>query len=374
MAVQCNIIINMLEKWAPKTLAESWDNTGLAVGSMQAQIQKVLVALDVTKEVIEEAKEVGAEMIITHHPMLLFQKFNSILADTPLGSKIYQLIQHNICAYSMHTNLDIAQGGTNDVLAELIGLKNVEILHQTVRETLWKLVVYLPEGYEEKVREALCSAGAGHVGHYSCCTFQSKGLGTFLPLEGTKPFIGSKEELAVVKECKLETIVAESKLQGAIDAMLSSHPYEEAAYDVFRVQQQGKAEGIGRIGDLPRSMPFEEFASMLRDRLGLDSIRLVGNKSKLIGRVGLCTGSGAEFMQTASLQGADAYITGDIKFHEAQKALEMGLCVADATHYASEALIVPVICKYLQKANDFYNWDITILQSKANGQTFWHQY
>lgn len=270
MAVKCSEIIGKMEEWAPKNLAESWDNVGLTVGNPETSIHKVLVALDVTPEVIEEAITEKAGLIITHHPMILFQKIKSITTDTPLGRKLYRLIGNNIAAYAAHTNLDIAKGGTNDVLAKRIGLTNVQILEETSRN------------------------------------------------------------------------------------------------------EKGVAEGIGRMGDLPDAMKFGQLASLLRERLGLDSIRLVGRADKLVKRIGLCTGSGAEFLETAYRQGADAYITGDIKFHEAQRALEMGICVADATHYASETLIVPVIAQYLKNVAEQSKWTLEIVESKTDGQTFWH--
>lgn len=271
MAVKCKEIMNIIEEWAPKGLAEDWDNPGLAVGDPEASIQRVLVALDVTPEVIVEALENHVDMIITHHPMILFQKIKSVTADTPIGKKLMQLIQGNICAYAAHTNLDVAKGGTNDVLAHLLELENIELLEETRRD------------------------------------------------------------------------------------------------------EQGKVDGLGRIGNLKEPMEFGAFGAFVRNRLGLDSIRLVGNPHTIVHRAGLCTGSGVDFLKAAKNLGADVYITGDIRYHEAQKALEMGVCVADATHYASEVLIVPVILDYLKKAAASRGWDLEMIQSKVNGQTFWHQ-
>lgn len=373
MSVTCKEIMHSMEQFAPKHLAEHWDNVGLNVGNPDSKVSKILVALDVLPSVIDEAIEWKADMIITHHPMILFQKIKGITADTSLGKKIYSLIQHNISAYSAHTNLDIAFGGTNDVLAELVDLEDIEILQETTSEELKKIVVYVPISHEEAVRNAMCDAGAGYIGKYSCCTFGVEGTGTFLPEEGAEPFLGSLGKLEKAKEIRLETIISKQKLKKVMGKMLSAHPYEEVAFDIYPVEQKGNCYGIGRIGNLKKPMSFEAYANLLKERLGLSSIRLVGDPSQQIERVGLCTGSGVEFMEVAKRKGADAFITGDIKFHEAQRALEMGLCIADATHYASEVLIVPILKKYLEEQAEKNGWDIEVICSKQNGQTFWNR-
>lgn len=268
--VKVKDIMAIMEQIAPQRLAEGWDKPGLAIGDPEREVRKVLVALDVIEPVIEEAKRIGADMIITHHPMLLFRKIESITADNPLGKRIFNLIENGIAAFSAHTNLDIADGGTNDVLAELAGLENVQILEVT-----------------------------------------------------------------------------------------SETP-------------DGKPDGIGRIGELPEAMPFREFAKLLQERLHLDAIRLVGDGEKSVKTVGLCTGAGVGFLSLAASMGADAYLTGDIKYHEAQQAVELDLAVADVTHYASEVLIVPVLQRKLQAAAEANGWKIEVLCSEENGQTFWH--
>lgn len=369
--VQVKDIVTVMEEIAPQHLAENWDKVGLAIGNPESEVKKILVALDATKEVIAEAIEKKANMIITHHPMLLFQKMDSITSDTPLGNKIYKLIANDIAAFSAHTNLDIAKGGTNDVLAELIGLQNIELLEITEKEVLQKIVVYVPVSHEQIVREAMCQAGAGHIGKYSCCTFGTKGTGTFLPLEGTNPYLGEQGKLEFAEEVRLETIIPKTKTATVIKAMCQAHPYEEVAFDIYTVEQTGKAEGIGRIGTLPEAMEFSAFATMLKQKLGLGSIRLTGDPHKMIKTVGLCTGSGAEFLSLAQQKGADVYLTGDMKFHEAQKAVDTGICVADVTHYASEVLIVPVLQNILQQTAEQKGWDLEVICSAVNGQTFW---
>ena len=372
MAVLCGEIIKQIETFAPKHLAEQWDNVGLTVGDKNKQVKKVLVALDVIPPVIEEAIHIGADLIVTHHPMILFQKVKNIQADTSLGKKIYDLIKNDISAYCAHTNLDIAFGGTNDVLAKLAGLENIEILEQTDAEELKKIVVYVPKEHQQTLRKAMCDAGAGFIGNYSNCTFSSEGVGTFLPLEGTKPYLGKQGVLEQAQEVRLETIVPNSLLRTVLEAMKKAHPYEEPAYDIYTVEQKGKRYGIGRIGTLKESMTFEQYSIFLKKQLALDSIRIVGERNKNIKTVALCTGSGVEFMEQAHKMGADAYLTGDIKFHEAQRAIEMGLCVADVTHYASEVIVVPILKQFLEQKSKQYHWDIEVIQSSVNGQVFEH--
>ncbi len=371
MSVKVKDIMGVMETIAPAKLAEGWDKPGLAIGDPEKEVKKILVALDVIESVIEEAKCIGADMIVTHHPMLLFKKIESITADNPLGKRIYALIENGIAAFSAHTNLDVAEGGTNDVLAELAGLEEIEILEETWAQELKKIVAYVPVGYEEAVRSAMCEAGAGHIGAYSHCTFGAAGKGTFLPLEGTNPFLGEQGKLEVADEIRLETIVPAEKVNAVVKAMIAAHPYEEAAYDIYPVEQKGKKEGIGRMGELPEAVPFREFAEMLRKKLQLDHIRLVGDGDKLVKKVGLCTGAGVDFVSLAAAKGCDAYLTGDIKYHEAQKAVELGIAVADVTHYASEVLIVPVLQKKLMEAAQKNGWNIEVVCSEENGQTFW---
>lgn len=372
MAVLCREIIEQMETFAPQYLAEQWDNVGLTIGDKNKQVKKILVALDVIPPVIEEAIHIGADLIVTHHPMILFQKIKNIQADTSLGKKIYDLIKNDISAYCAHTNLDIAFGGTNDVLAKLAGLENIEILEQTDAEQLKKIVVYVPKQHQEILRKAICDAGAGFIGNYSNCTFSSEGTGTFLPLEDTKPYLGKQGILERVQEVRLETIVPNSLLHTVLEAIKKVHPYEEPAYDIYTVEQKGKRYGIGRIGTLKEGMTFEQYSIFLKKQLSLDSIRIVGEKNKNIKTVALCTGSGVEFMEQAKKMGADAYLTGDIKFHEAQRAVEMGLCVADVTHYASEVIVVPILKQFLEQKSKQHHWDIEVIQSSVNGQVFEH--
>lgn len=268
MSVKCKDIIEIMNLLAPLGLAEEWDNCGLSIGSPNYEVKKILIALDAIEPVIQEAIALNIDMIITHHPLILFQKIKNITTQTHLGNNIIQLIQNKISVFSAHTNLDIAFGGTNDVLAHLAGLENIHILEET---------------------------------------FQDK---------------------------------------------------------------DGKSYGIGRIGTLSKEMRFEDFANKIKKQLNLNSMRVVGSLDKTVKTVALCTGSGFEYMMKAKKENADVYITADLKFHEAQKAIEEGLCLIDATHYASENIIVPILKKYIEKEAKNRGYEIQIYCSNINGQTF----
>lgn len=369
MDITAKEIIGCLEELAPPSYAESWDNVGLLIGDMNGQVRTILLALDAIPEVVEEAIHHQADMIITHHPMV-FKPLKAIRRDTDIGNRVYKLIQNNISLYAAHTNLDICFGGTNDILAQKLGLTDTEVLHPLFYEIYKKIVVFVPKTHIETVRSAMTGAGAGYIGSYSDCTFAQEGIGTFRPLEGTNPHIGTLNHLEKVEEVRLETIAPEKKVSSIIQRMLESHPYEEAAYDIYPVDQKGKAFGIGRIGILQKRSTLEEYAQYVKSQLNLSHIRLVGDSKTLIQKIALCSGSGMEYMKVAAAQKADVYVTSDVKFHEAQEALGMNLCIIDGTHYGTENIVVSALSEYLQKQSMMHQWDIRILVSEINGQPF----
>ncbi|MCR1897879.1 Nif3-like dinuclear metal center hexameric protein [Irregularibacter muris] len=369
MAVKCQTIIEVMEQLAPKSLAEQWDNVGLQIGHPRADIQKVLVSLDLTEEVIQEAIAHGANMIITHHPFI-FQPLKHIRWDLPTGRLIKELIQHEIVLYAAHTNLDIAQQGLNDMLAQKLSLQNIEILSQTGQEKLYKIVVFVPKGHEEQIRDVLSNKGAGWIGNYSHCTFQTPGTGTFKPLEGTNPFIGNIGKIEYTQEYRLETIVPQSDLSKVIKAMIKAHPYEEVAYDIYPLENQGKVFGIGRIGNLQQPISYEDFLQSIKNILNINRLRLSGPIPSSIKRVALCTGSGAQFMHQAARQGGDVYITGDVKYHEAQQAKDLGICLIDAGHFATEVIVIEGLKNYLDAAFIRDKRDVQVISSKVNKDFF----
>lgn len=330
-------IFRALETWAPKHFAYDWDNVGLQVGSKTEKTKAVLVTLDVTDQVVEEAIQNNANVIIAHHPML-FKPLKTIDFDTVKGNLIKKLIKHDITVYASHTNLDIAEGGVNDLLSERIGIENVRPLLTTHVERLIKLAVFTPISHVNEVVDALSEAGAGHIGNYSHCTFQSEGTGTFKPLEGANPFIGTQNKIEHVDEIKIETIVSESILNRVVDAMIQAHPYEEVAYDLYPLINEGKKYGLGRIGTLSETYTLQQFINIVKEKLNVEKLRFVGDLKQEVKRVAILGGSGEKYIHAAKNANADVFITGDVTFHHAQDAKDIGLAVIDPGHYIEQIM------------------------------------
>ncbi len=369
MPVKCEKLITWLEEWAPKFLAQEGDRTGLLIGSRSGVIEKVLVALEVTEEVVNEAVDVGVQLIVSHHP-LFRDPLSSLPFDTFPTSLIARLVQAGIHLYVAHTNLDAAPGGVSDVLARRLGLAELELLLPTRIEKLYKVVVFVPQGYEDAVREAMCSRGAGWIGNYSECTFQTEGTGTFRPLPGSDPFLGRVGELEKAREFRLETIVPEEKLPRVLEAMLQAHPYEEVAYDVYPLWNQGRCYGFGRVGKLPEPIPLDRFAGEVKRLLGLKVVRVIGDPGRIVKKVALCGGSGMSLLARALKAGADVYLTGDVRHHEALEAKAHGIAVVDAGHHGTEWVVVPVLAGYLREKAEKEKVELEVLVSRVNTDPF----
>jgi len=369
MSVKCQVIIDVMEGLAPKYLAESWDNVGLLLGNPAQEISKLLITLDVTQDVVAQAVHDHIDMIITHHP-ILFKAVNNIRTDLPQGQLIANLLKANIAVYAAHTNLDIATGGVNDILASKLNLQETEPLAVSYTEKLCKLVVFVPSTHMEVVRRAISEVGAGHVGNYSHCTFAAKGIGSFLPLDGTQPFIGCNGVVEYVGEDRLETIVPEKMMRRVLKAMLKVHPYEEVAYDLYELANSGRSLGLGRIGKLIAPMPLSEFIIQVKMVLGLEYINVAGPQDKIVKKVAVCGGSGAGFIKKAAFAGADVFITGDVKYHEAQDALVAGIVVIDAGHFATEEPVVPFLAEYLTACGTKDRWAVDISVDTVNKNVF----
>ncbi len=330
-------VFKLMEQWAPLHLAYDWDNVGLQIGSAKDKTQKVMITLDVVESVVDEAIEVGANLIIAHHP-LLFNSLKKIDYESFKGKVIQKLIANQITVYAAHTNLDIAKGGVNDLLSDALGITEKEHLIETYEEQLYKLIVYVPQDDADKVRKALGDNGVGHIGNYSHCSFNTEGTGTFLPQEGTNPFIGEEHQLTFVDEVKIETIVMESDLQTALDTMRKHHPYEEIAYDLYPLAQKGSTYGLGIVGQLEKQITLADLCIQVKDIFDLDAVRVTGNDDAIIRKVGILGGSGEKYIQQAKNKGVDVFITGDMTFHQAQDAYEMGLAVIDPGHHIEEIM------------------------------------
>jgi dinuclear metal center YbgI/SA1388 family protein len=273
-----------------------------------------------------------------------------------------------MCLYCAHTNLDVVMGGVNDTLADRLGLKEVEILCVTYREKLTKLAVYVPWEHAEVVRGAMAEAGAGWIGDYSDCAFMAEGYGFFRPGKGTHPYIGQEEQLEKVREARIETVMPEVKTAQVVSAMLEAHPYEEVAYDLYPLNNQGGIGGIGRIGVLSEPMLYKDFAALAARRLSVRGLRCTGDPEAKVQRVALCGGSGAFLIEDAKNRGAHVFLTADVKHHEAQDALEAGLFMIDAGHFSTEQPVVEITAKHIRKALP----ELRVIESKINTDPFWY--
>lgn len=350
-------VIRCFEELAPLQLAEQWDNSGWQVGDPEETVRGIVFTLDLTPRVLLQARQQGANLIISHHP-LIFKPISRILFDRFPGSLIRQLIEHRMMLYTAHTSLDNAPQGISQALGNSLGLKELQVLNGRLQRELFKLVVFVPESHLEEVREAICRAGAGWIGRYSDCTFRSSGTGTFRPLEGTNPFLGKQGVLEEAAEYRLETVVPGERLEEVLQAMFQAHPYEEVAYDLYSLANRDLLCSPARIGVLPQKQTLGAMVETVKQSLRVSRIRIVspaadpaptadksetglnpgaGSWSELpVERVAVCGGSGAEFIAAAAREGAQLLVTGDLKYHEAQEARRLGLPVIAAGHAASE--------------------------------------
>ncbi len=364
-------IILGLEQLAPKKLAEDWDNVGLLIGREDQEVHKIMVALDASESVVDQCLAANVDMLITHHP-ILFSPIKQVNYKNAQGRKLIKLISKNISCYAMHTNFDVAVMARE--AARRIGITSPKILDKTYEETLYKLVVYVPVDSVDLVRQAFIKEDAGHIGNYSGCSFGAQGIGNFKPLPGTKPYIGEENKMTYAQEVRLETIVRPERLDTTIQAMLRVHPYEEVAYDVYKLENRGNVAGIGCYGYLSRDMLFEELVQNVKNVLKLPYVKVSGNMNRKIATVAVSPGSGKSVIKNALKVKADVLITGDIDHHAALDALEEGLMIIDAGHFGTEQLFVDFmrgyLYDYLYKADHNYVGipnEIEIISAKEEG-------
>lgn len=354
MSASCGMIAEVIEKLAPREWAESWDNVGLLVGRPDQRLENVLLTLDVTPAVIDEAIELNAGLIISHHPFP-FQAMKRVRTDSPDGLMLAKLLQGNISLYAAHTNLDIALGGVNDVLAASLSLHDVKFLRQR-SDALVKIVTFVPCAYEETVWQAMSGAGAGCIGRYGECGFRVAGIGTFLPGSNTHPFIGEPNQLSRVEETRIETVAPAVLANSIVEALKKAHPYEEAAYDIYPLNNERFVSGLGRIGSLKNPMTLADFAKQVRRDLRAGGVRTVGDPGAFVQRVAVCGGAGMEVAKDAVRCGAQVLVTGDIRYHDAQEAMAMGLCLVDAGHFATEFTVLNSLRSTLQECSETNAW------------------
>ncbi|TCS94738.1 Nif3-like dinuclear metal center hexameric protein [Hazenella coriacea] len=347
MAISGRDLIRGMNQYAPPHLAVEKDPIGLQVGKPDAEVNGILVTLDVNEEVVDEAIQQGTNWIVAHHPVI-YHPLKALRTDHPTGRMFGKLLKHEINVFVAHTNLDATFDGVNDVLAEKLQLEEIQVLIPSQYEKLKKLVVFVPETHRDSVFEAIGNAGAGWIGNYSHCTFQTSGIGTFVPMKGTNPYLGKQNELEKVNEIRIETVIQEANQKQVIEAMLEAHPYEEVAYDIYPLELKGKEQGFGRIGRLHKAMTLKELAEKVKLAYQISGLHSVGDLNQSVQTVAILGGSGGSFIKNAAQMGADVYITGDIGYHTAQDADALGLAILDPGHHV-EHLVVERVCEQLKK-------------------------
>ncbi|OFW68961.1 MAG: Nif3-like dinuclear metal center hexameric protein [Actinobacteria bacterium RBG_19FT_COMBO_54_7] len=276
----------------------------------------------------------------------MFRPLHRLITDDPIGSILQEAIRSGIAIFAAHTNLDASPIGVNAVLAEIFGLENQEPLERLPGSEVFKLVTFLPAEHLAKVSAALFQSGAGVIGDYTGCSFRVEGTGTFTPGSRSHPVYGEAGKPNDVPEVRLEVVAEEHVLNDAIQALVSAHPYEEPAYDVYPLVL-GTSAGMGRVGDLPEAVNLGELVRGCSKKLGNRAVRFTGDSGRMIGRVALCSGSGAKLASKALQSGAQALITGDVGYHESMNAAAMGLAIIDAGHYHTERPVIARLASLL---------------------------
>jgi dinuclear metal center YbgI/SA1388 family protein len=360
-------VIQTFESFSPKNLAMEGDKIGLQIGNLSKKVRNIMIALDVLEEVVEEAIAKDVQLIIAHHP-LIFRPLQRITSEDPAGRLIEKLIKHDIAVYAAHTNLDVAKGGVNDLLADALGLQKTEVLYPTFETKLKKLVVYVPRSHEDQVREAIGKAGAGSIGEYSYCSFSTSGTGRFLPGDKASPFIGTIGEIEAVDEMKIETVFPEKLEKKILSAMLKAHPYEEVAYDLYSLENKGETLGLGRIGKVQETT-LKGFAEVVKKALDVKAVRVVGNLDAHVKKVAVLGGDGNKYYPHALFKGADVYITGDFYYHTALDASALGLNIIDPGHNVEKVMKKGVANKLTQLFSE-KGYNVSVFPSELHTDPF----
>lgn len=350
-----------LEQLAPLSSQESYDNSGLIVGDPSMSVKGALLSLDCTEEVVEEAFEVGANMIIAHHP-IVFKGLKKLNGKNYVERTVIKAIKNDIAIYAIHTNLDNYRFGVNAEIGERLGLKNLQILSPATN-SLKKLIVFCPEENKFEVSQALFNAGAGNIGDYDECSFETAGQGAFRPNENTNPAIGEQGKREKVDEHKIEVIVSSHQLGKVVAAMNEAHPYEEVAHDIIPLDNQNQYEGAGMIGELAQPVKTMQYLQQIKEAFACGTIRHTKQIAEEIKTVAFCGGAGSFLLKAAKSKKADIYITGDFKYHEFFDA-EDDIMIADIGHYESEQFTPNLLLGILKK--NFINFAFHLSKVNTN--------
>lgn len=344
-------IIQTIEAFAPPAFQEHYDNAGLIFGSADADVKGVLLTLDATEAVLDEALEKGCNLVIAHHP-IVFGGLKRINGSNYVERVAIKAIRHDIAVYAAHTNLDNVSNGVSKMMADQLELRGTRVLAPK-RELLRKLYTFVPVDKAEELRTALFAAGAGQVGRYRECSFNQEGTGTFNGGEGTQPFVGEPGKRHSEQEVKIEVIFPAHMEGRVIDALLKAHPYEEVAYDIVKLENAWQETGSGLIGTLASPMDEMDFLKLVKERFRTGCVRYTPLRGKPVHKVAVCGGAGSFLLKKAISAGADAYVSADFKYHEFFDA-ENQLIIADVGHFESEQFAVDLFYHILtEKFSNF---------------------
>lgn len=364
-----NDIITKFEEFAPSWLAEPGDPIGLQLGNLSQTVHKMMVTLDVRPETVQEAIDQQVDFIFAHHPVM-FHPLHNFDLSVPQNKLYADLIKHGITVYAAHTNLDSAQGGMNDWLAEKLNLQKTVPLLGPQTEKTFKLAVFVPSEDADHLRAGLAAAGAGKIGNYRKCSFSTQGQGRFLPVKGAQPARGTVGQVETVVEEKVE-VTFPARLKGKVlAAMYANHPYEEIVFDLYPIEESGVQYGMGRVGDLIQPITVEKLVEICKQVFNITGLRLVSSDhQKVIKRVAVLGGSGAKFYPDALALGADVYVTGDVSYHTAHDMLASGLNVIDPGHHF-EWVCQPELKKLFSRWREENNWSIEVISTTINTDPF----
>ena len=360
-SIKIKDVTRYLEEWAPLSYQESYDNAGLITGDLHNEVNGILVSLDCTEEVIDEAIKERCNLIVSHHP-IVFKGLKKLTGSNYVERTVIKAIRNEISIYAIHTNLDNVHTGVNKMICDKIGLKNLRVLSPK-NDTLNKLVTFIPRESAAQVREALYNAGAGQVGDYKNCSFQLDGVGTFMPTESTSPHIGEHHEQTYVDETRVEVIFPGYVKNKILDALRSSHPYEEVAYYISPLLNDNQHVGSGMIGDLEEPEEPLQFLHSLKNKMNLSVIRHTAPLFKNIEKIAVCGGAGSFLLPNAIRAGADAFVTSDLKYHQFFDA-DNRIMIADIGHYESEVFTKDLLMQVLTKK--FHTFAIIFSKTRTN--------
>lgn len=368
MSTTVGDVVRIVEAHYPPRSAESWDKVGLVCGDADWPVSRVLLTVDITPEVVAQAIESGANLIVAHHPLLL-RGIHGVDGANPKGRMLLEMIQHRIACYAAHTNADIAPDGVCVALAQALGLGELTQLDPRPRERLDQIICFAPTDHTDAVVAAMAEAGAGRIGAYDRCHFRVNGTGSFRPLEGAQPFVGSTSEIEEVSEDRIEMVLPRGRRDAVVAAMLAAHPYEQPAFHVVELAPTDTSHGIGRVGILAEPMSAADFAQQVADALPptVTGVRLAGAAGRMVRRVAVLAGAGDSHLDAARGAGVDAYVTSDLRHHPATEAIVWtdAPVLVDVAHWAAEWPWLPVLAGLIEAAVPEISCEVSRINTDA---------